>query len=148
MIRTAALPRPARAGAAFAGVAGLLVLAGCAGATTSSDGTTADGGTASTGASYADGTYTADGTYSTPESVETITVTVTLKDDKVTEVEVTGDPQKAESRQYQSQFIGGISAEVVGKDIDQISVSRVAGSSLTSSGFNAAIAEIKQQAAA
>lgn len=153
MIRTAALPRPARAGAALAGVAGLLVLAGCAGATTSSDGTTTDGtttdgGTASTDASYTDGTYTAEGTYSTPESVETITVTVTLKDDKVTEVEVTGDPQKAESRQYQSQFIGGISAEVVGKDIDQISVSRVAGSSLTSSGFNAAIAEIKQQAAA
>lgn len=153
MIRATALPRSARAGAALAGVAGLLVLAGCAGATTSGDGTTADGtttdgGTGSTDASYADGTYTAEGTYSTPESVETITVTVTLKDDKVTEVEVTGDPQKAESRQYQSQFIGGISAEVVGKDIDQISVSRVAGSSLTSSGFNAAIAEIKQQAAA
>lgn len=144
MIRTTAVPRPARTAAAVIGVAGAFALAGCAATTTTGSGT---GDGATTDASYADGTYTAEGTYSTPESVETISVTVTLADDKITDVEVTGDPQKAESKQYQSQFIGGISAEVVGKDIDQISVSRVAGSSLTSGGFNMAIAEIKQQAA-
>jgi uncharacterized protein with FMN-binding domain len=145
MIRTTAVPRPARAGAALVGVAGILALAGCAGGSTTADGS---GSGSTTDVAYKDGTYTAEGTYSTPESVETISVTVTLADDKITDVEVTGDPQKPESQQYQSQFIGGISTEVVGKDIDQISVSRVAGSSLTSSGFNQAIAEIKQQAAA
>ena len=133
------------------GVAGLgigIALAGCATGGTDGGGTTGSGAAAAdTSAEYADGTYTAEGTYSTPESVETISVTVTLADDKITEVEVTGDPQKPESKQYQGQFIGGIAAEVVGKDIDQIQVSRVAGSSLTSGGFNAAIAEIKKQAA-
>ena len=47
---------------------------------------------------YEDGTYTAEGTYSTPESVETITVTVTLESDIITAVEVTGDPSKPESK--------------------------------------------------
>ncbi len=143
MIRTTAASRPARAGAALAGVAGILALAGCAATSEPADAADADGAE-----TYADGTYTAEGTYSTPESVETITVTVTLENDTVTDVEVTGSPQKAESKQYQGQFIGGIADEVVGKDIDEISVSRVAGSSLTSGGFNQAIEEIKQQAAA
>ena len=142
--RTARTARTARTGAALVGVTGALALAGCAGGTTSGGGAPAGGGT---DASYADGTYTAEGTYSTPESVETVLVTVTLEDDRITDVEVVGDPQKAESRLYQGRFIGGIAAEVVGKDIDEIQVSRVAGSSLTSGGFNAAIADIKQQAA-
>lgn len=148
---THAPSRPVRAGAAAVGVLGALALAGCASATgdggdaaPDAGGTAADGGSAG----YVDGTYTAEGTYATPESVETITVTVTLADDVVTEVEVVGDPQKSESQQFQSQFIGGISAEVVGKDIDEISVSRVAGSSLTSGGFNQAIDTIKAEAAA
>ena len=75
-------------------------------------------------------------------------MTVTLEDDVITDVEVTGNPTKRESEQYQSKFIGGISAEVVGKNIDEISVSRVAGSSLTSGGFNEAIQAIKAEAAA
>ena len=75
-------------------------------------------------------------------------MTVTLEDDVITDVEVTGNPTKRESEQYQSTFIGGISAEVVGKNIDEISVSRVAGSSLTSGGFNEAIQAIKAEAAA
>ncbi|MFT4231123.1 MAG: FMN-binding protein [Microbacterium sp.] len=142
MIRTAPVSRPARAGAALAGVAGILALAGCAGATTSAQST---GGS---GVSYADGTYTAEGTYSTPESVETISVTLTLEDDTISAVDVVGDPQEPESVEYQGKFIGGIADEVVGKDIDEISVSRVAGSSLTSAGFNQAVEEIRQQAAA
>ena len=137
MIRDALAIRPARAGAALAGAAGLLALAGCAATTETA---------APADASYADGTYTAQGTYATPETVETISVTVTLHDDTITAVEVVGDPQKSESEEYQGEFIGGIAAEVVGKDIDQLSVSRVAGSSLTSGGFNSAIEMIKQQA--
>ena len=63
-------------------------------------------------------------------------------------MEVTGDPQKQESEEYQAKFIGGIAEAVVGQDIDEISVSRVAGSSLTSGGFNQAIEAIKADAAA
>lgn len=138
MSRITTVPRPIRAGAATAGVAGALLLAGCA---------TAAGAGSSSG-EYADGTYTADGTYNTPESVEQISVSVTLEDNIITAVEVTGDPQRPESEQYQSQFIGGIADEVVGRDIDEISVDRVAGSSLTSGGFNDAIEQIKVDAAA
>ncbi|MFE5407922.1 hypothetical protein [Microbacterium sp. NPDC056569] len=158
MIRTALASRPVRAGAALTAVAGIALLAGCAPtaseaeepATTDTGSSSTDtGATGSDGASgsYADGTYTADGSYATPESVETISVTVTLEDDIITAVEVTGDPQKRESEQYQSQFIGGIAEEVVGEAIDDIQVSRVAGSSLTSGGFNDAIETIKTEAA-
>ncbi|MFB8145230.1 hypothetical protein ACFC1W_00635 [Microbacterium sp. NPDC056003] len=159
MIRPPASRQTARVrvAAALVGVAGAVVLAGCApAATTGQNGDTADTGNGSNGAvggtggggTYADGTYTAVGGYQTPESVEQISVTVTLEDDVITAVEVVGDPQKSESEKYQGEFIGGISDVVVGRDIDEISVSRVAGSSLTSGGFNQAIETIKAEAAA
>ncbi len=165
MIRTAAVPRPVRIGVAAVGVAGAFALAGCAASDTTTEPTTAttatpESSTAPTPAAsasesestassgtYADGTYTAEGSYATPESVETIVVTVTLENDIITAVDVTGDPQKRESEEYQGRFIGGIADVVVGQDIDQISVSRVAGSSLTSGGFNQAIDTIKSEAA-
>jgi len=163
MIRTAAVPRPIRIGVAAIGVAGAFALAGCAAADTTTTepttGTTATPESSTTptpaasaseeapSSTYADGTYTAEGSYATPESVETIVVTVTLENDIITAVDVTGDPQKRESEEYQGRFIGGIADVVVGQDIDQISVSRVAGSSLTSGGFNQAIDTIKSEAA-
>lgn len=157
MIRTALAPRRVRASAALTAAAGIALLAGCtptaseaeepeATPSESSGSTGSDAATSGSG-TYADGTYTAEGSYATPESVETITVTVTLEDDIVTDVEVTGDPQKRESQQYQSQFIGGIADVVVGEDIDDLQVSRVAGSSLTSGGFTEAIDAIKSEAA-
>src|SRR6478735_6109313 len=95
---------------AGAGIIGLLSLAGCA--ADASAGSTADAAQGGSDApAYQDGTYTADGTYSTPESVETITVTVTLESDIITAVEVTGSPSKPESKVYQGKFIGGISEE-------------------------------------
>ncbi|MEV8174885.1 FMN-binding protein [Microbacterium sp. NPDC079176] len=156
MIRTT-VPTSVRKSAALVGVAGLLVLTGCSGTADAEDQST-DSGTdtstestdsgASTSGDYTDGTYTADGSYQTPETVEKISVTLTVADGLVTEVEVTGDPQARESEQYQGQFIDGISDEVVGKSLDEIEVSRVAGSSLTSGGFNEAVESIKEQAAA
>lgn len=159
MIRTT-VPTSVRKGSALVGIAGLLVLAGCSGAadaedTSSSTDTSTDTSSESTDTSsdatsgaYTDGTYTADGSYQTPESVETISVTLTLADGVVTDVEVTGDPQARETEQYQGAFIDGIAAEVEGKSIDDLNVSRVAGSSLTSGGFNDAVESIKEQAAA
>lgn len=170
MIRTTAVPRPVRIGTALLGVAGIVTLAGCAGGATSDAAAPAPAattaapaassapssapsesaatGSATTSGTYADGTYEATGQYATPESVETVDVTLTLAGDTITEVNVTGDPQAAESRRYQSEFIGGIAAEVVGKKLDEISVSKVAGSSLTSGGFNNAVETIKTEAKA
>jgi len=155
------LSRTARQGSALVGIAGALLLAGCAAESSSAETTTdsptpqttgqaspaATGAGSSTGTTYKDGTYTADGSYQTPETVEKITVSVTVSGDKVTTVEVTGDPQAAETKHYQGQFIAGISAQVVGKKLDEISVSRVSGSSLTSKGFTQALATIRTEAA-
>jgi len=104
---------------------------------------------ADTGAStYADGTYTESASYQSPNGTETIDVTITLTDDVITDVEVVGHGESPDSKHYQGEFIGGIDAIVVGKDIDSISVSKVAGSSLTSGGFNKAVEAIKLDAAA
>lgn len=155
MIRTTA-PTSVRTGSALLGVAGLVVLAGCAGtpdaadssnASTAPTGSSSSSGGGDAAGSYNDGTYTAEGSYQTPETVEQISVTLTLADGVVTDVEVTGDPKAPETEQYQGQFIDGIADEVVGKPIDELNVSRVAGSSLTSGGFNDAVESIKEQAA-
>ncbi|WP_226531668.1 FMN-binding protein [Microbacterium paraoxydans] len=156
MIRTT-VPTSVRKGSAILGIAGLFVLAGCSGSadaeSPAEDGATADTGSSSSSGgdstgNYADGTYTADGSYQTPETVEQISVTLTLADGVVTDVEVTGDPKAPETEQYQGQFIAGIADEVEGVALDELNVSRVAGSSLTSGGFNDAVASIKEQAAA
>jgi uncharacterized protein with FMN-binding domain len=114
--------------------------------TTASD-TPTSTATATAGSTYADGTYAASGSYQSPHGTESIEVTVTLDDDVITAVTVVGNGDNPESLQYQSEFADGIGAIVVGHDIDTISVSRVAGSSLTSGGFAAAIEAIKADAA-
>lgn len=145
----------ARTGAAVVGVAGILALAGCSGAAdaemapqTGAQSPTDTSSSASAPGVYDDGTYTADGAYQTPETIEQISVTLTLADGVVTDVSVTGDPQARETEQYQGVFVSNIAQEVVGVAIDELDVDRVAGSSLTSSGFNEAVEDIKAQASA
>lgn len=144
MTRTT-IPTFARTGAALVGAAGLVVLAGCSGTENGAGTSTPE---ESAGGNYVDGTYTAEGSYQTPETVESVSVTLTLADGVVTDVEVVGEPEARESKQYQGQFIGGITEEVVGVAIDELDVTRVAGSSLTSGGFNNAVNAIKEQASA
>ena len=96
---------------------------------------------------YTDGTYTESGSYQSPNGPESVDVTVTLADDVITAVEVVGHGDNPDSKHYQGEFIGGIGAVVVGQNIDDIQVSKVAGSSLTSGGFTSAIDAIKADAA-
>lgn len=95
---------------------------------------------------YTDGTYTETASYQSPNGTETIDVTVSLESDVITDVEVVGHGESADSKLHQGFFIDGIAAVVVGQDIDEISVSKVSGSSLTSGGFNKAIEAIKADA--
>ncbi len=97
-------------------------------------------------ASYQDGTYSADGNYVSPNGNETVGVELTLAGGAVTDVKITEHPSNPNTRKYQSAFAGGISSQVVGKKLDDINVSKVASSSLTSGGFNDAVAKIKTQA--
>ncbi|MDJ0334245.1 hypothetical protein QMG83_03295 [Salinibacterium sp. G-O1] len=130
--------------AVFAGLSLAGALAGCS----ATDGSNAAEIDPSSGdIAYTDGTYTESGNYQSPNGTETVDVTVVLADDIVTAVVVVGHGESHDSQRYQGEFIRGIAAEVVGKDIDSLAVSKVAGSSLTSGGFNAAIDAIKADAA-
>jgi uncharacterized protein with FMN-binding domain len=97
---------------------------------------------------YKDGDYEAEGSYSNPGGESKVEVELTLTDNKITKVTVTPEAENATSKQFQAKFASGISDEVVGKSLDELNVSKVAGSSLTSTGFNAAIEEIKADAKA
>jgi uncharacterized protein with FMN-binding domain len=94
---------------------------------------------------YADGTYTATGQYGNAPSY--ITVTVTLSGGLIVSAKVTTRATNPISLYYQERFATAVPEVVVGKPIDQVNVGRLAGSSGTPSGFNAAIAQIRQQAA-
>ncbi|MBO9578071.1 MAG: FMN-binding protein [Microbacteriaceae bacterium] len=98
------------------------------------------------GSAFADGTYTADGDYFAPSGPESVTVTVTLADGAVADVQVVGHATDPQAKQHQAEFVGGIAAAVVGKPIEGLAVDRVAGSSLTGQGFNAALDDIRAQA--
>jgi uncharacterized protein with FMN-binding domain len=156
--------RPSVRKSVFAGIAGLSLVgtvAGCAPAAqstpTASTGTSSPetsaatpSGTASSlassGSVYKDGTYSADGTYVSPNGTETVGVELTLASGTITAVNITEHPSNPNTRKFQGEFSGGIAAQVVGKSIDGLNVSKVAGSSLTSGGFNQAVEKIKLEA--
>jgi uncharacterized protein with FMN-binding domain len=96
--------------------------------------------------SYKDGTYNATGTYNSPGGTESIKVSVTLTGNAISDVTVTPQAASGESAQYQEEFVSGYKSQVVGKAIDEVMLSKVSGSSLTSRGFNDAIDDIKSQA--
>jgi len=91
---------------------------------------------------YKDGTYSATGSYSSPGGVQSIDLTVTIENGLMTKA-TDGDAEE-----YQDDFASAYKGLVVGKDVDKVSLSRVAGSSLTSNGFNKALDQIKTDAKA
>ncbi|MGW0039981.1 FMN-binding protein [Gordonia sp. NPDC003376] len=95
---------------------------------------------------YKNGTYTAVGHYQSPGGEQQIGVTVTLSNSTITALELDRSQTKGTSAQFQEKFASGIDALVVGKNIDDLDVSKVAGSSLTSGGFNDAITQIQTDA--
>lgn len=102
-------------------------------------------GTAMT-STYKDGTYTAVGNYQTHGGPESIAVKLTLSNGVVTAVVVTEQPKDQMSKMMQEDFIANFKPMVVGKNIDEIKLTKVSGSSLTPMGFNAAVEAIKTQA--
>jgi uncharacterized protein with FMN-binding domain len=99
-------------------------------------------------ATYKDGTYNATGSYLSPNGRESIKLIVTIKDGIITDTSVENNGTDRETQQYQSQFANNYKTLVVGKKIGDVSLSRVAGSSLTSNGFNNALDQIKTDAKA
>ncbi|MET4061087.1 uncharacterized protein with FMN-binding domain [Arthrobacter sp. UYP6] len=105
-------------------------------------------GTPAPAGTYGDGEYSAAGSYIPPSNqTEEVDVTLTLADGVVTALEVNTSGNNPTSKQYQREFTSGIQEQVVGKNIDELDVHKVAGSSLTSSGFNKALDAIRTEAA-
>ncbi len=139
------ITRPTRALAVgFAGLGLMGALAGCAtGAADAAGGGSTPGGIAGP---FKDGSYSADGSYLSPAGEQTVTVKLTLVSDKITAITVIPHATDPTAKQYQAMFVQGIAAVSVGKDISLLSVTRVAGSSLTSGGFRKAIEAIETDA--
>ncbi len=97
---------------------------------------------------FESGDYSAKGSYLTPGGTESIDVKVTLADNVVTSASVTQNAISGEAKEFQSRFASGFQTEVVGKNINEVNLSRVAGSSLTPVGFNSALEDIKDEARA
>lgn len=95
---------------------------------------------------YKDGSYDATGTYTSPGGAEEIEVKVTLKDNVITDSEVISKATRSESKEYQGKFLDGYKSQVIGKNINQVNLTKVSGSSLTPKGFNDAITKIKAEA--
>jgi uncharacterized protein with FMN-binding domain len=93
---------------------------------------------------YRDGDYEAKGWYGgLPSNID---VALTLRDDRITDVQVTANATDRTSLDYQERFAAAVPNVVVGRRIDEVRVSRLAGSSGTPDGFNEAIEKIKDQA--
>jgi uncharacterized protein with FMN-binding domain len=140
--------------AAFAGLSVAGALAGCSATTAASSGSSdagsgssAAGTTTSNATNFKDGTYSAPGTYTSPGGEEQISVTLTLAKNLITAMKVTTVKADPTATGYEKMFEGGISAVTVGKNLNTLNVGVVAGSSLTSQGFNKALATIKADAA-
>jgi hypothetical protein len=97
---------------------------------------------------YRDGTYSLTVSYSSPGGEDQIAVSLTLKNDIVTNVSVTPLAGDRTSERYQSRFISNYKQFVIGKNIATLFLSNVSGSSLTTKAFNNALAQIKVKAKA
>lgn len=95
---------------------------------------------------YKNGSFTAIGTYTSPGAAEHITVSLTLENGIITASTVTPGAENPASKLYQDEFIQNYKQFVIGKNIADLQLSRVAGSSLTPKGFNEALEKIKAQA--
>jgi len=120
--------------------------AGAGGDATAGAGT--DGTAGATSGDYTDGTYTAEGSYSTPGGQESISVELTVTGDVVSDVTVTPEATGGNAARFQKEFASAVADEVVGEELSGLAVDKVSGSSLTGDGFNAALDQIRADAAA
>lgn len=101
-----------------------------------------------TAASYKNGTYTETGNYISPGGQEQIQVTVTLTDGKIADSSVVTFGLTPTSKLKQKDFSENYKEFVVGKNIDEVMLTKVSGSSLTPKGFDDALEKIKAKAKA
>jgi len=122
-----------------------LGLSACSEATTRPSPSSSPEPLAGSGTGYIDGQYTATGWYGSLPSHHD--VTLSIENDVVTAVEITTPAEDETSLGYQERFAVALPDAVMGRNIDELAVDRLAGSSGCSEGFMDALAKIKDQAA-
>lgn len=95
---------------------------------------------------FKNGNFTSLGSYSSPAGQEEIAVTITLNNDIIVDSKVESKAVSPTSKFFQNQFAQNFQSQVIGKNIADLEVTKVSGSSLTPKGFNKALEKIKQQA--
>lgn len=103
-------------------------------------------GTSSSNLKVLNGKYTALGIYKSPAGEEEIEVTLQIDNGLITNALVVSKATVDTSIKYQKEFIDGFKEQVIGKDINQLRLVKVSGSSLTPKGFNDALDKIREQA--
>lgn len=95
---------------------------------------------------YKNGSYMAKGSYFSPGGKEYVTVSIDISNNKIAQANVTSGANDPTAVSYQTLFIGNFKQYIIGKRIDSIKLRNVAGSSLTSQGFNKALTQIEAMA--
>ncbi|MBY0309936.1 hypothetical protein K2Q16_02200 [Patescibacteria group bacterium] len=97
---------------------------------------------------YADGKYETSVKYEVPNGyVESMDVLITIEDSLVIDAAVVSEIVNPVSNSYVDSFEQYYKDEVIGQPVDNISLSRVGGASLTNAAFDAALQNIKNEAA-
>ncbi|NCN12061.1 hypothetical protein GW937_01945 [Candidatus Kaiserbacteria bacterium] len=101
-----------------------------------------------TATDYKNGTYIAHTTYKTPDrDVYSMEVSLTIVNDNITNTSITYN-NRALRDSYVKRFDSSYQNYVIGEDLGTISLSRIAGASLTTNAFNKAVVSVKTQAGA
>lgn len=96
---------------------------------------------------YRDGEYVVDSNYDIPYGyIEPMRVTVVLSDDKIASTTVSFETVDYTSTLYQAEFKNLIRTRTIGRHLDEVSISRVGGASLTTGAYNKALEKIKAEA--
>lgn len=95
---------------------------------------------------YEDGVYEVTGNYISPGGAEEIGVVLTLENNVIVESEVEVRAEREISLEMQNDFAANYKDMVIGKNIDEVELTKVSGSSLTPQGFNDALEKVKVQA--
>lgn len=91
------------------------------------------------------GTFRFTDKYMTPGGEEPMDVTITLKNSVITAVEAKNVAILPKSVSFQDKFIAGIAGVVVGKNVSDVEITNVNGSSLTAQAFNKALNNLELQ---
>ncbi len=113
---------------------------------TGSESMAADDSNSMMAGEYKDGTYSATGNYVSPAGQEEVEVELTLADGVIEDVTFTGKATNEKSVFMQGVFSDNYKALVQGKNIDEVQLDKVSGSSLTPKGFMDALDKIKTEA--